>query len=114
MMFCYRSTFLTIGAVIGTVAAAVVGHNDLDSSSCRCIPGDACWPTPLEWSQLNATVAGRLIATHQVANVCHGATYNDTACAVLRDNWDLPETQYVVSYLPGNFLANSLQYVHCW
>lgn len=107
-MFCYRSTFLTIGAVIGTVAAAVVSHNDHLNSNCRCIPGDACWPGPLEWSQLNATVAGRLIATHQVANVCHGTAYNDTVCAALRDNWDLPETQYVVSSLLGSFLANAM------
>ncbi|MCJ1237548.1 hypothetical protein MMC14_005535, partial [Varicellaria rhodocarpa] len=37
------------------------------TSSCRCIPGDACWPDHSARSQLNNTVHGALIATTPLA-----------------------------------------------
>ena len=59
---------------------ASAGPND----TCRYIPGDAGWPSYSDWTQLNLTVGGRLIATVPVGHVCHKsgpfAAYNQTAC----------------------------------
>lgn len=60
---------------------------------CRYIPGDPDWPDENEWSQLNSTVGGRLIATTPAASVCHGDTYNETACNNLKQIWDHPGVQ---------------------
>ncbi|KAI0901030.1 FAD binding domain protein [Annulohypoxylon nitens] len=64
------------------------------NSNCRCISGDACWPKQSEWSELNATVHGRLIATTPLASVCHGSAYNKTACDHLAETWTLPEAHF--------------------
>lgn len=65
---------------------------------CRRIPGDEGWPTQQEWEGLNTTVGGRLIATVPLASVCHDegdfAAYNSTACANLKEVWDLSQVQY--------------------
>ncbi|KAH9908159.1 FAD binding domain protein [Xylariomycetidae sp. FL2044] len=62
--------------------------------TCRCIPGDECWPSSSAWSQLNTTVNGRLIAAAPLAQVCHFPSYNETACEALQDIWGLPQTHY--------------------
>lgn len=67
---------------------------------CLNIPGDPGWPSNSLWSQLNQTVSGRLIATVPLASVCHDSPYqafDETACAVLRSDWDLAQTQYVIN-----------------
>lgn len=75
------------------------------TSWCRHIPGDAGWPSESDWSQLNATVHGRLIATVPQASICHSAPYDsldDAACRALRERWDFPETLYVTAErIPG-------------
>jgi len=73
------------------------------TSSCRCFPGEACWPTNAEWAAFNKTVGGRLVATVPIAAVCHHtsfADYDPDACAALRAVWDLPQTHYVSSSSP--------------
>lgn len=65
-------------------------------SSCRNIPGDTNWPTDSEWTQLNGTVGGRLIATVPLASVCHASpfdNFDETACTNLKADWDYAETQ---------------------
>ncbi|KAI1081408.1 putative isoamyl alcohol oxidase [Whalleya microplaca] len=70
------------------------------SSNCKVIPGDANWPSQGEWNSLNKTVGGRLIATQLLGSICHEEAvgtaalgpHNETACAVLRENYDLEET----------------------
>ncbi|KAM0308775.1 hypothetical protein ACHAO8_009643 [Botrytis cinerea] len=64
-------------------------------STCRCFPGDSCYPDTTAWDALNATVGGKLIATVPIAAVCHFdqfVAYDEAACATLRDNWFYPET----------------------
>lgn len=71
--------------------------------SCRCFPGDTCWPTASEWAAFNETVGGRLVATRPLAAVCHYdnfTTYDADACAALLDVWNLPETHYLSSSSP--------------
>ncbi|KAJ5893196.1 hypothetical protein N7504_009887 [Penicillium tannophilum] len=61
-------------------------------SQCRCLPGDDCWPSSSDWSSLNQTVGGRLVATVPIGSPCHAPTYDAAACATLQANWTLPET----------------------
>ncbi|KAJ5631928.1 uncharacterized protein N7484_012028 [Penicillium longicatenatum] len=61
-------------------------------SQCRCLPGDDCWPSSSDWSSLNQTVGGRLVATVPIGSPCHAPTYDAAACAALQANWTLPQT----------------------
>jgi hypothetical protein len=69
-------------------------------AECRCLPSDSCWPSPSSWAALNSTVGGRLVATVPIGSPCHDPTYDATACAALRDAWNLPQTQYVEPRYP--------------
>ena len=63
------------------------------TSTCRCLPGDSCWPSATEWAQLNTTVRGLLIPTVPLATVCHDPNYDEAACALLQAQWQMPLTQ---------------------
>lgn len=63
---------------------------------CRYIPGDAGWPHPQLWSQLNRTVNGRLIATVPVGSVCHYPNYDEAKCKELTTNWGTVQIGYAV------------------
>ena len=92
--------FNHIGAAIVTyvLSIAVLLHLGLTlaqtTSTCRCLPGDSCWPGATEWAQLNTTVGGRLIPTVPLATVCHDPYYNEAACSLLQAQWQMPLTQY--------------------
>lgn len=60
---------------------------------CRHLPGDAEWPTHVEWARLNDTLQGRLHTTKPLASACHGLDYNATECQFLREQWDFPLIQ---------------------
>lgn len=80
------------------------------SARCRCFPGDKCWPSLEEWTNLNKTLSGRLIATIPIASVCHQDSfvpYDSEACARLQSVWQKPETHYGTSSSPmAPFFAN--------
>ncbi|KAJ7037227.1 FAD binding domain protein [Mycena alexandri] len=82
----------------------------LAAASCKCYPGDACWPTATEWSSLNTTVGGRLVATVPLAAACHDdqwARYDNTTCTALQNSWVDPETHYLSSSsVMAPFFAN--------
>lgn len=63
------------------------------AADCKCFPGDACWPSQTEWSALNATVGGRLIATVPLGSPCHDPHYDEDECAYLQDQWLLAGIQ---------------------
>ena len=67
------------------------------NQSCRCFPGDACWPSTGIWDQFNQTIDGRLIATVPLATPCHAPNYDAVVCNALREEWEDPEVQYVYS-----------------
>jgi len=65
-------------------------------SSCRCYPGDKCWPTVKEWATFNKTIGGKLVATVPLAAPCHNDVwepYNNATCAALQAAWLEPGTQ---------------------
>ncbi|GAQ11669.1 hypothetical protein ALT_8990 [Aspergillus lentulus] len=75
-----------------TALVALVSAKGSKCSECRCLPSDSCWPSPASWAALNSTVGGRLVATVPIGSPCHDPTYDATACAALRDAWNLPQT----------------------
>lgn len=87
------SSLLGLAAWALPLAAAA---NTTDCTGrCRCLPGDAHWPTTEGWNDFNSTIDGRLVATVPLAECCHGARYDEDQCNALQDVWTLPETQYV-------------------
>ncbi|KAF2458352.1 FAD binding domain protein [Lineolata rhizophorae] len=86
-------------------------HNTTSTSSCRCFPGDLCWPTPEDWDAFNSTLGGKLVATIPIASVCHYdnfEAYDEEACAALRDIWFFPETHIVwPSSIMAPFFTNN-------
>ena len=80
---------LGLGACFAVSWASPTPRN----SSCRALPGDAAWPSVQEWSTLNSTVNGKLIATVPLASPCHDPNYDKAACVALRQNWIWPQTQ---------------------
>ncbi|KAM0722061.1 hypothetical protein Q7P37_002987 [Cladosporium fusiforme] len=51
-------------------------------------PSDTCWPSVSEWSGLNTSVNGQLIATEPVASSCYpGPGEDPERCAYVGENW---------------------------
>ena len=88
-----RSVVAGIAFFFGAIAPASAVSELDDSSSCRCIPDDACWPPPADWHLLNETVGGRLIQTSLLAQPCYDPQYDATACSALKAAWDIEVTQ---------------------
>jgi hypothetical protein len=63
------------------------------STTCRCFPGDACWPSEDVWTKFNQTIDGRLVKTIPLGTPCHAPNYNAEECTALRDAWTVPEEQ---------------------
>lgn len=90
-------TWLRIGSLLMVVcSASPIVSNAPGRVSCKRLPGDADWPSMKEWSQLNRTVGGRLIATVPHASVCHGETYDADMCSDLQNTWQSSAPQYVL------------------
>ncbi|ATY63301.1 FAD-type 2 [Cordyceps militaris] len=81
---------LSLCLLLAPVALSLPQHaatNRTNGPSCRYLPQDAQWPSPQSWSQLNATVQGRLLPGEPLAHVCHGADHDAAACADLAAHW---------------------------
>ena len=83
---------LKLGAVLG-LAVLAPATETAGSSSCRCFPGDDCWPSVATWNAFNQSVDGRLVATVPLATPCHTPNYDAKTCKVLKEGWLLPEEQ---------------------
>lgn len=93
-MITLRRSVLALLASVWSVSARC--NEPVNTSNCKCFPGDECWPTAEEWSDFNATVGGRLIATVPLAAACHDnawGSYDNATCVTLRNSWLDPETQ---------------------
>ncbi|KAK0744880.1 hypothetical protein B0T21DRAFT_281433 [Apiosordaria backusii] len=81
-------------SLLGPLASA---HSFAGSSNCKNIPGDSSWPGDSDWSTLNETLGGRLIASVPLAAVCHHEPFNiydEEKCKTVKDGWDKPETHF--------------------
>ncbi|RYP14120.1 hypothetical protein DL767_010428 [Monosporascus sp. MG133] len=64
----------------------------LPSGACRTFPGDAEWPSALEWDAFNALLGGALIPTVPLAAPCYGnwGVYDSARCAAVARNFRDP------------------------
>jgi hypothetical protein len=85
-----------------------VEWNFSSRASCRCFPGDTCWPTKAQWNKFNDTIGGNLIPSIPLAAICHDndefTAFNPVDCAVLQNRWYLPETHLASSSSPMSYL----------
>src|SRR5690242_2354599 len=53
------------------------------------VPGDACWPSEADFTALNATLGGRLIASVPPASVCYSshANFDEEKCDGILASW---------------------------
>ncbi|RSL67334.1 hypothetical protein CEP53_002992 [Fusarium sp. AF-6] len=73
-------------AILAGVSAAVRGQDG--SPRCRCVPGQSCWPSDVEWKSFNRLVGGSLIKTEPVAQSCYpGDTQDLEKCAYINKMW---------------------------
>lgn len=59
-------------------------------AKCKVHPGDAAWPKPGEWEQLNQTLGGALIKGVPAASLCYfngTSRHDEAACTKLAGNW---------------------------
>lgn len=72
------------------------------SRTCRCYPGDQCWPSATDWESFNQTLGGKLIQTVPIASPCHdtfpGVRYDAATCADIQANWVRPSLHDVTSH----------------
>ncbi|OCL05070.1 FAD/FMN-containing isoamyl alcohol oxidase-like protein MreA [Glonium stellatum] len=55
---------------------------------CKAYPGDATWPSAVQWATLNSSLGGALIKGAPPAAVCYpGPTYDADRCAYVRSHW---------------------------
>lgn len=70
--------------------------------TCRCFPGDRCWPSASDWDAFNQTLGGKLIPTVPIASPCHGTfpgvTYDAATCTDIQANWVRPSLHDVTSH----------------
>ncbi|KAL4964274.1 FAD-dependent oxidoreductase [Aspergillus stella-maris] len=95
---------LSLSVVGATVTAAAASP----STSCRCFPGDECWPSLSTWGEFNKSIDGQLIATAPLGLPCHDPTYDEEICTLLRTGWTDPEPHYQSSSsIMAPFFANA-------
>ncbi|KAJ5305917.1 hypothetical protein PENANT_c015G09192 [Penicillium antarcticum] len=73
---------LFLFSLFATIASAApsTGH-------CRCRPHESCWPSEQEWSGLNDTIQGNLVAVRPAASVCYAAEFDQAACKDAINKW---------------------------
>ncbi|KAJ5727594.1 hypothetical protein N7493_005414 [Penicillium malachiteum] len=57
------------------------------STRCRCLPTESCWPSQQEWMSLNDTLNHNLVAVRPVASVCSPQEFNSAACENVTSLW---------------------------
>ncbi|KAK5662941.1 hypothetical protein OQA88_6353 [Cercophora sp. LCS_1] len=86
-----KVTVLAAGLFSAAVFASPGSPPGSGPSSCKCFPGDSCWPSANQWRSLNTTVGGRLIETVPLARVCHDPNLDSAQCQALQDRWQFPD-----------------------
>ena len=73
------------------VAVAAV-RTSTTYKTCRCYPGDDCWPSVQDWASLNSTVSGRLVQIVPPGAPCHNPNFQNATCTALRTGINSPDT----------------------
>ncbi|KAK0634256.1 isoamyl alcohol oxidase [Bombardia bombarda] len=86
----YSSAAITLGVVVCALLSGTAHVAAAAETTCKCIPGDDCWPSAQEWADFNTTVGGKLVVPRQLASVCHNPDYDEAACNYVRKEWTQP------------------------
>jgi hypothetical protein len=109
MVLSAMKVSLCLLAIATSTLSAPTFSNEIDPhvDGCRYMPSDVGWPSAAQWTSLNETVRGQLIATIPLAAQCYNTTapkkglhkdwpsYDENECTVLQERWLEPELQYV-------------------
>ena len=72
-----------------------------DNATCKCQPGESCWPEESRWTGLRQAVQGRLYSVVPAGAVCF-PSYNNVStadaakCTAVKANWTNPNWMYVI------------------
>jgi hypothetical protein len=80
-------------ALVSLSLVSLAAGSALKYKSCKCFPGDTCWPSEKEWDAFNATVGGSLIKTVPLGSPCHEPHYDQARCEELTSEWMRPPLQ---------------------
>ena len=74
--------------------------------TCKCYPGDSCWPSASTWSRFNNTVGGNLQLAIPPGASCYNkvtgaggpeiSTYDGAKCAEVQNNWTKEQWKLVL------------------
>ena len=78
------------GGISATPAAI---HPTSKHKNCKCMPGDACWPSTQDWTALNSSLHGKLFPTIPIGSLCYDPTYVEAECLSLKHQWYRPDIQ---------------------
>ncbi|KJZ79204.1 hypothetical protein HIM_01355 [Hirsutella minnesotensis 3608] len=78
MLCSQKPSFLSLLLLLLQGSHGLTG--DSYGPRCRCAPHEPCWPPESQWHALNSSIDGLLVHVRPVANVCHGAAFNEAAC----------------------------------
>jgi hypothetical protein len=75
--------------------------------ACRILPIDILWPIREIWDAFNISIDGRLIKAIPIGSPCHDPTYDAAQCNTIRQNWHVPDFQFVVELPVRSFRVTS-------
>lgn len=78
-----------VWSVLSIFAFTSLGTSLALSDHPRCNYPEPCWPSLRTWAAFNRTISGRLIASRPTAAVCHREHYDESACAIAREQWNV-------------------------
>jgi len=93
-----RLSFSLLSALIAVAAAGGPGRPSLarrDNATCKCLPGEGCWPEAARWTGLRQAVQGRLYSVVPAGAVCfpsfnNVSTADAAKCTSVKANWTNP------------------------
>ncbi|KAK3295115.1 uncharacterized protein B0H64DRAFT_458947 [Chaetomium fimeti] len=96
-------------------ASLATGLQQKTDPGCRCVPGDACWPKPCHWQDLDEKLGkGKLIKTSPIAESCYNGPHKDLdECAHVTQMWsdqDFQTNQPIGRPYPYNITCAPVDY----
>lgn len=99
-IMAWATSLLVVLAAIYMSATSQAFNLDLlkfaRGRTCRCFPGDPCWPSSETWNAFNQTLGGKLIATLPIGSPCHDSfdgvkTFDASECSRIQEQWVNPQ-----------------------
>jgi len=79
-------TSVLLAGYYGQMGAST-GTDD-DIPKCKCVQGEDCWPSSLEWKLFDRVVGGNLIKTEPLAQSCYPGPHKDhDECSYVNSMW---------------------------